>query len=508
MSYRDFLQSKRVYVQPTGIDLPSAETFSRPGFPALKDFQQAIVRWALHRGKAAIFADCGLGKTPIQLAWADAVADYTAKPVMILAPLAVARQTQREGEKFGHAVTVCRHQADVRPGLNVANYEMLEHFDASAFGGIVLDESSILKAFDGTVRKQITAFGHAIPFRLCCTATPAPNDLIELTNHAEFLSILSGKEIIALYFTQDGNTTHQWRLKGHAKADFWHWMAQWSVAVRKPSDLGFSDDGFNLPTLHRHQIEVSATSSDRLFVTEAQTLLERRQARRDSLSERVAAAADLVNASDEPWIVWCNLNAESEALAAAIPDAVEVQGSDSVEHKESATLDFLAGRKRVLVSKPSMYGFGLNFQHCRNMVFVGLSDSYEQLYQATRRCWRFGQTREVHVYVVTSEAEGAVVRNIARKEAQAEEMFVSIVQAMDGLTLGRAERQEMTYTEDCAKGDGWTVYLGDSVERLREVPDNSVGLIVTSPPFPGMYAYTNSAHDMGNTDGEIGRAHV
>ena len=492
--YAEFLERKRTVVVPSGFDVPFTAIN-----PQLRPFQAAIVRWALHRGKAALFADCGLGKTPMQLEWAAHVARETARPVLICAPLSVAKQTQREGVKFHHAVTVCRTQQDVRPGLNVTNYEMLSHFTPEGFGGIVLDESSILKSFDGSTRKQITAFGAAIPYRLACTATPAPNDLVELTNHAEFLDVLSGKEIIALFFTQDGNTTHQWRLKGHAREAFWHWMAQWAVAVRKPSDLGFDDAEFLLPPLHRHHLEVASGPGETLFTVEAQTIQERRGARRASLPERVRVTAELVNASSEPWVVWCDLNAESEALRKAIPDAVQVTGSDSVADKEAAFEGFAAGRIRVLVSKPTIAGFGLNWQHCRHMAFVGVSDSFEQLYQATRRCWRFGQTREVHVHLITSEAEGAVVRNIERKERQASEMFASIVTHMAGLSLGKAERNEMTYQEHEAQGQNWRLLLGDSVLRLREVADETVGLSVFSPPFPGMYAYTNSAHDMGNT---------
>ncbi len=496
-TYSEFIASKRVTVTPVGFDV-SDSSINAQLFP----FQRAIVQWALHRGRAAVFADCGLGKTPMQLEWARQVVRHSGGDVLILAPLAVAAQTAREGQKFGVPVTVCRSQADVQPGVNIANYEMLEHFSPECFHGIVLDESSILKGFGGVLRKAITDFGKQIPYRLACTATPAPNDLIELTNHAEFLEIMSGKEIIALFFTTDGNTTHSWRLKGHAKGDFWRWMALWSVAVRKPSDLGFSDDGFNLPPLIHYHVEVeSAPLEGHLFATEAQTLQERQQARRVSLPERVAAAAALVNASTRPWVVWCNLNSESEMLTKAIPGAVQVTGSDDHEDKEDALLGFSNRDYRVIVSKPTIAGFGLNWQHCADMVFVGLSDSYEQLYQATRRCWRFGQQSPVNVHVVTAESEGAVVRNIQRKEAQADEMFRSIVEHMAGLSLGKAERDEMTYQEDVATGRDWTLYLGDSVQRLTEVADESVGLTVTSPPFPGMYAYTNSALDIGNTDG-------
>jgi DNA modification methylase len=495
--YMDFLARKRLTVAPVGLEVRPEHLNSK-----LFAFQQDIVRWALRRGRAAVFADCGLGKTPMQLEWARQISRVTAGEALILAPLAVSRQTRREGEKFGIPVTVCRTMADVRSGVNITNYEMLPHFDPGAFAGIVLDESSILKSFGGVMRKEITEFGRRIPYRLACTATPAPNDLIELTNHAEFLEIMEGKEIVALFFTQDGNTTHQWRLKGHAREDFWGWMASWSVALRRPSDLGYPDEGFVLPPLDLHQVTVDVEPAETtLFPLEALTLQERQQARRESIGSRVQACAELVNASAEPWIVWCDLNAESEALVRAIPDAVEVRGSDSPEYKESAMLGFSQGRIRVLVTKPSIAGFGMNWQHCSHMAFVGLSDSYEQLYQATRRCWRFGQTRPVHVHFITAETEGAVKKNVERKERQAAEMMDSIVRHMAGLSLGEARREEMHYEEDVARGHGWELYLGDSVSTVDRIETESVGLIVTSPPFPGMYAYTNSAHDMGNTAG-------
>ncbi|MFZ9155798.1 MAG: DNA methylase, partial [Schleiferiaceae bacterium] len=346
MSYESFLEKKRVVVKSVGFE-PGSEIN-----PMLFPFQRAIVSWALRRGRAAIFADCGLGKSPMQLEWARHVCAYSGRPVLILAPLAVAQQTAREGAKFGIEVTVCESDTDVRDGVNITNYEKLHRFTPDRFGGIVLDESSILKAFDGKTRKQITDFVESILFRLACTATPAPNDLIELTNHAEFLDVMTGKEIIALYFTQDGNTTHQWRLKGHARNDFWRWMAEWTVAVRKPSDLGYPDDGFILPPLNMHQSVVAQREAleGQLFAMEAQTLQERRGARRATLGDRVAKCAELVNASDESWIVWCDLNGESQALAKAIPGSVEVTGSDSAEHKEKAMMGFSRGEFRVLVS--------------------------------------------------------------------------------------------------------------------------------------------------------------
>lgn len=498
MQYEDFIQSKRLKFEPVGFDTPFNIN------PVLFGWQADITRWALRRGRAALFEDCGLGKTLQQVEWAQHVHRYTDGNVLILAPLGVTRQTAEIAKKkLGVNVTVCRTGTDLRDGINITNYERLHHFDTEDFAGIVIDESSILKAYGGETRKQITEFASIIPFRLACTATPAPNDLIELINHAEFLGIMHGKEIIALFFTQDGNTTHNWRLKGHAKEDFWKWMATWSVALRKPSDLGYKDDGFSLPDCNIEQVTVDLESpldAGMLFAVQAVGLDEQRKARKASINDRVTAAAELANNSNEQWLIWCDLNTESQALTKAIPDAVEVTGSDSPEFKESAMLDFVNGKIRVLVSKPSICGFGMNFQNCRNMIFVGLSHSYEAYYQAVRRIWRFGQTENVNVYVITSNADGAVVQNIERKEKQAMTMFDEIVKHMAvNSDIKQARQEEMIYREDVAMGDDWTLYLGDSIKRIDEIETESIGLSVFSPPFPGMYAYTNSPHDIGNT---------
>ena len=498
MKYNEFIESKRIKFEPVGFDVPESAIN-----PMLFDFQRDIVRWALRRGRAAVFADCGMGKTPMQLEWAHQVHKHTDGRVLILAPLAVSVQTQREGEKFNIPVNICRTDADLQDGINITNYERLHYFDPADFAGIVLDESSILKAFGGKLRKEITEFASTIPFRLGASATPAPNDLIELTNHAEFLDVMNGKEIIALFFTQDGNTTHKWRLKGHAKQDFWKWLSSWSVALRRPGDLGYDDGDFILPSMHVHQHTVSLIGpleTGMLFAVQATTLQEQRRANRASLPDRVNEAANLINASDDPWIVWCNLNDESAALVDAIPDAVEVKGSDSPEHKESAMLRFSDGDIRVLVTKPSIAGFGMNWQHCHNVAFVGLSHSYEQYYQAVRRVWRFGQTEEVDVHVITSSVDGNIVDNIKRKEKPSMQMFDEIVRYMSPNQTLRQEREEMTMEYNVATGDGWTLHLGDSIETIDNLKTDSVGFSIFSPPFPGMYAYTNSAHDIGNCD--------
>jgi DNA modification methylase len=496
--YADFLAHKRIVVEPAGFKVKQSDLN-----PMLFDWQAKITRWALARGRSALFLDTGLGKSAIQLEWAHHVVQHTKGKVLILAPLAVSSQTEREAQKFGiqTPVTVCKTGADVRDGINITNYERLHHFDQNDFVGIIIDESSILKGFAGKVRAQITEFAQPLQYRLACTATPAPNDLIEITNHAEFLDIMTGKEIIALFFRVDGNTTHSWRLKGHAAQDFWKWMAEWSVAVRMPSDLGYEDGDFVLPPLRRHShVVASAPLEGQLFPIEARSLLERRQARRESMTDRVRLCADIVaEKTNAPWIVWCDLNMESEALTKAIPGAVEIRGSHSPEYKEQTMIDFSDGKVRVLVSKPSICGHGMNWQHCSNMAFVGLSDSFEQLYQATRRCWRFGQKNPVDVHIITAESEGAVVRNIERKEMQAKQMMDNITDNLAIHELNKQSRRtEMEYKEVTMTGEDWIVHLGDSCEVIQRIESESIGLSVFSPPFPGWYVYNNSARDIGN----------
>src|SRR5262252_258690 len=499
MNYADFLETKRIVAPTAGID--DHGEINGMLFP----FQQAIVRWALCRGKAALFEDCGLGKTPQQLEWARHVVAHTGMPVLIVAPLAVSAQTIREGCKFGVDVHRADRQSDIdQAGVWITNYEKMHLFgDASQFGGIVLDESSILKGFDGKTRKALTEFASVIPFRLACTATPAPNDYMELGNHAEFLDVMKTPDMLATFFVHDGGDTSKWRLKGHAVDKFWNWVASWAVCIRRPSDLGFDDDGFILPDLkmYQHTVEANQISEGFLFSVEAQTLQERNAARRDSIEERVAECAALVNASEDPWLVWCNLNSESEALAEAIPDAVEVTGSDSPEFKERAMLDFIDGRARVLISKPTICGFGLNLQHCADMVFVGLSDSYEQFYQAVRRSWRFGQRREVHCHVITAETEGAVVRNIERKEKQAAEMAEGMIEHMKDTTRENLTRQSYVrdkYITVESHGDQYDAYQGDCVEVMRMMDSDSIDYSIFSPPFSTLYTYSNSERDMGN----------
>jgi superfamily II DNA or RNA helicase len=422
VSYADFLARKRSLAGDAGFETDVSDK--------LYGFQQEIVRFSVRKGRAAIFADCGLGKTPMQLEWARLVNEHTGGNVLILAPLAVAAQTVREGAKFGIETVQAREAAEVAP-ITVTNYERLERFAAMDWAGVVLDESSILKSFDGRTRELLTKWADSIPYRLCATATPSPNDYEELGGHAEFLGVLNRRQMLAEFFINDGLSAAHWRLKGHAQHLYWRWIRSWAAALRSPADLGYPDAGFALPPLNVDviSIDADAVSEDRLFAVPVSTLAERRQARRESLPQRVGQAAEIVNATSGPCVVWCDLNDESAALARAIPDALEVTGADNADEKEARLLAFTNGDARVLVTKPRIGGWGLNWQHCNRMVFVGLSDSYESYYQAVRRCWRFGQTQPVEVTIIASNREQTVLENVRRKEEQARTMFEQLVGA-------------------------------------------------------------------------------
>ena len=422
MSYAEFLSGKLSAPPSTGI----TSVFDLP--PSLFQHQAALTTWALRRGRAAIFADTGLGKSRMQLAWADVVSRATRGTVLILAPLAVAQQTVAEGRELGIEVDHVKDGADPHGRICITNYDRLHRFDCSKFAGVVLDESSIIKHQNSKTRQTLQSSFVDTPFKLCATATPAPNDWTELGTHAEFLGVCTQQEMLAEFFTHDGGDTSVWRLKGHAQHIFWRWVCQWGALVRRPSDLGFDDSAYALPPLHLHEhtVETEMPLNGMLFASQAQSLSERRDARRMSMDDRVAECAAIVNADLQPWVVWCDLNAEGDALRRAIRGAVEIAGADDAETKEQRLADFAAGRIRVLISKPSICGFGLNWQHCRRMAFVGVTDSFEAYYQAVRRCWRFGQTKDVHVHVFASEAEGSVVANLKRKERDALAMAESL----------------------------------------------------------------------------------
>ncbi|RWN11779.1 DEAD/DEAH box helicase [Mesorhizobium sp.] len=432
-AYRDFLAAKRLADVASGM----------AALPELPDYlfphQRDIVRWSLKRGRAAVFAGTGLGKTLMELVWARCVAQHTGRPVLLLAPLAVSHQHEREAAGFGLDAKVVTARG-IASETQISNYQKLDQFDLSGFGGIALDESSILKAYDGHYRTRLIEACRCIPFRLAATATPAPNDFMELGNHAEFLGVMSYTSMLATFFVHDGSETRKWRLKGHAEADFWRWMASWAVMLRKPSDLGYSDAGYDLPPLTKRLHVVPTEASHwhgngqwSMLPVEAATLSERGQARRETVEARIEKAVALTP-RDEAFVWWGNLNAETEGLAQAIPGAVEVRGSDHDDWKEAKLKDFAAGKIRVLVTKPSICGFGMNWQHCHRTGFVGLNDSFEQVYQAIRRFWRFGQQSEVTAEFIAADTEGAVVANLERKERDAERMAEAMVAHMADLS--------------------------------------------------------------------------
>lgn len=442
-TYETFLRAKSVIDKPSGFDSNSVSDLLFP-------FQKDITRWALGRGRAALFEDCGLGKTPQQLEWARQVCEHTGGNVLILAPLAVSYQTKTEGEKFGIPVTVCKDQFEVKPGINVTNYEKLQHFSPKEFSGIVLDESSILKSYTGKIRTQIIESFNQTPYRLACTATPAPNDYMELGNHAEFLGVMSRVEMLATFFTHDGGETSKWRLKGHAEAKFWEWLASWAVYIRKPSDIGYPDDDFILPEKNETIIQIEGFAAPGyLFPMPAATLDEQRKVKRESLSARVQVCADLVNSKSlGHWVVWAELNDEANALEKSIQGAVQIAGSDSAAEKERKLIEFSRGQFRVLVTKASIAGFGMNWQQCNQMAFVGLSHSYEDLYQAVRRCWRFGQKNPVDVHLFMVDGEQAILENLKRKEVEAQRMADSLkshVSELNKVNIKALKRHSSTY---------------------------------------------------------------
>jgi hypothetical protein len=430
VNYAAFLEQKRRVFTGVGLEPPALSDQLYP-------WQAAIVRWALRKGRAAIFADCGLGKTFMQTAWAQALGVRT----LILAPLCVAEQTVEEAAKLGVSVTYATDQARAADGITITNYERLERFDPSAFGAVVLDESSILKAFDGKTRTKLIRAFAGTRYRLCCTATPSPNDIAELANHAEFLGLMTRPEFLATWFVHDDAG---WRMKRHAVTPFFRWLASWAVALRKPSDLGYHDAGFALPALsffdHLTPSETSGALFPELGVKGIQGRLA---ARRGSLAPRVEQVARLTQTGKIAhggcaWIVWCGLNEEAEAIAEAVPGAVNVHGADSYAEKVGAVRAFLHGETRVLVTKPKILGFGMNFQHCHHVAFLGLSDSYESYYQCIRRCWRFGQRSPVSVHIVVSEAERLVIENVRRKEATADALATRLLSEMQAF-----EREEL-----------------------------------------------------------------
>lgn len=424
MDYNKFLEGKEIKSSSCGFNIDD-KVINKYMF----DFQRDILKWSLKKGKAALFLDCGLGKSLIQLEWAKHVHEHTKGDILILAPLAVSKQTQREGVKFGIEVNICREQKDVKDGINITNYEMLEHFQADKFSGIVLDESSILKNYSGTIRNQIIDTFKNTPYKLACTATPSPNDYMELGNHSEFLDVMKRSSMLATFFTHDGSDTANWILRGYAEQKFWQWLSGWAVVVKNPSDLGYDGKNFKLPKLNTQTHFVDSKNLDGYLIPMgANTLDERRDARKSSVDERVNKCIEIIGKSKEQWLIWCDYNTEGDLAEKLIAESVQVSGSDTDDHKENTMMGFSDGKVRKLVTKAKIAGFGMNWQNCHNVIFLGLSDSYEKYYQAVRRCWRFGQKHEVNIHIVLSDKEMTVLNNIIRKEKDAENMSINMLE--------------------------------------------------------------------------------
>lgn len=433
MTYQEFLKSKELKTIEAGFDVDRDEIC-----PMAFDFQKDLIQWACKKGKAAVLIGCGCGKTIISLSWAELVHKRTGGDILIIAPLSVVEQTKREAEKFHTLpVNICRTQEDVRHGLNITNYEMAEHFDHKSFIGVVLDESSILKSFNSKTTVNFTEWFKNTPYKLLCTATIAPNSYVEIGTSCEFLGIMSRSEMLATYFIHDSGKTSEWRLKKAAKQKFWEWLATWAVYFENPRELGYEIDGYDLPELRMHTIITKSDLKDgELVVVAAETLEERRLARKESMDDRTDKAAELISSDPHtPWLCWVDYNDESSMLHKKIAGSVEVKGSDEPEYKSDASIRFANGNIGCLVSKPSIFGFGSNFQNCHKEIFCGLSDSMERFYQAVRRCWRFGQKDPVDVYIIMSEREMNILDNIKKKQAQMNEMQKQMTALMKEVTL-------------------------------------------------------------------------
>ena len=442
--YEDFLGKKT--------QLGSYDGFEGKFWPdGLFDFQRSLVEWALLKGRGALFADTGLGKTLMQLTWAENIVRHENRPVLILTPLAVGSQTMREGEKFGIGCAISK-TGTAHPGINIANYEKLHLFNPHDFAGVVCDESAILKSFDGVRRQQITEFMRKMKYRLLCTATPSPNEYIELGTSSEALGYLGYMDMLARFFKNNqGNSikpaifrhkgakfdqldeSAKWRFKGHAEEPFWKWVCSWARAVRKPSDLGFDNGDFDLPPLveRQHMVDATTNPDGMLFALPAFGLQEQREERRRTLRERCEKAAELVNKTGQPFIVWCSLNDEGDLLEKLMPDAEQVSGKDEDDAKEAKFLSFIRGQSRGLITKEKIGAWGLNFQHCAHSVSFP-THSYEGYYQSIRRCWRFGQKRQVVSDIVTTEGEKDVLANLQRKGVAADKMFSDLIRHMNG----------------------------------------------------------------------------
>ncbi len=516
--YQTFLDSKRMRSSAMGFQIEKDKIN-----PILFDFQKDIVKWAVKKGRCAVFLDTGLGKTFIQLEWARLISHKT----LIIAPLSVARQTIREAKKIEIEVNYVKDQSQLKPGINITNYEMVENFSEDGIDSIVLDESSILKSLNSKTRqKLIDQFSH-VKYKLCCTATPAPNDFIELGNHAQFLNVCTRQEMLATYFinankehtfivedqiyTKKGSNKggQEWRIKHHAEEKFFEWLSTWAIFMTKPSDLGYDDDDFILPPLNIIPEFIKTDtfhSTKELFFFGLHGISDRAGVRKSSASFKSDYIKHLVSSNPkEQWIIWCGLDKEASISKQSLNGVTrEVKGSDPIEYKVQTFEDFQDGKFQVLVTKPKIGAFGMNFQNANNMIFFGLNDSWETYYQAIRREWRFGQKKPVNVYLVMSTMEREIYENILRKEKQAIRLRVGMINHVRDYERAEIMDQKIEkedYTEDTVEGLNWKAMKGDSCKRIKEIPDDSLDMSIYSPPFADLFVYSNSERDLGNSKG-------
>lgn len=494
--YLKFLQDKQNSVKDSGFDV-SYDDLN----PSLFQFQKYCVQRALKSGRFAMFEDCGLGKTLQQLEWAHHVVNHTHRSVLILAPLGVIGQTVKEGERFGYVVTeISDTHLDMPTGIYITNYDNMDNVDASYFDGVVLDESSILKNFAGKTRTALIDIFAGTPYKLCCTATPSPNDTTELCNHAEFLNVMTRNEMLAMYFVHDGGSTSDWRLKGHAKQDFWDFVSTWAVMLSKPSDIGFNNDGYDLPKLNIIEDYIVTDKKDNgmLFNDMSVSATDYHKELRRTIDARMSKVADIVNNSNENWIIWIGHDDEGNVVRDLIPDAVEVKGSDSKQYKKDTLLGFANGDFRVLVTKLKIASFGLNYQNCHNQMFASLDFSFEATYQGIRRSYRFGQDKEVNIHLITLDTMQNVKSSFEQKQKAFTDMQDAMTKAMCRNINNKIQLKKME-VDKSYKSDYCNIQLGDCVQLIQSVPDESIGFSIFSPPFAELYTYSDKLEDMGNS---------
>ena len=497
-SYNEFLEKKKIHCIESGFNVEDNDLN-----PALFPFQKYCVKRALASGKFALFEDCGLGKTIQQLEWSLKVNQHMNRPVLILAPLAVVGQTIKEGDKFGYKVSELRTMDDFKPessSIFITNYDNLDNVDVSFFGGVVLDESSILKNFQGKTRTAIIEAFRQTPYKLACTATPSPNDTTEICNHAEFLDIMSRTELLAMYFIHDGGSTSDWRLKGHAVQMFWDFVSTWAVMLNRPSDIGYDNSGYDLPPLNVIQCVVETEKRDNgmLFNDCAVNATDFHKELRLTYKVRLDKVAEIVNNSDDNFIIWIGHDEEGKYLRSILPDAVEVKGSDSKEYKKEKLLGFGNGDFRLLITKLKIAQFGLNYQNCHNQIFASLDFSFEATYQGIRRSYRFGQSEQVNIYLISTDTMQNVKNIFDEKQKSFRDMQNSMTLAMNRNIKNQIILKKME-TEKRYKSEHCDVRLGDCIQCIQSIPDESVGFSIFSPPFAELYTYSDKLEDMGNS---------